>query len=65
MPLSWNEIKTRAAAFSKEWEGTQREEADAKLFLDAFCGHVSNNFFLLKILSQLLLIFVLNESIRV
>jgi hypothetical protein len=36
MPLSWNEIKTRAAAFAKEWEGTQREEADAKPFLDAF-----------------------------
>ncbi|RYE34730.1 MAG: class I SAM-dependent DNA methyltransferase, partial [Sphingobacteriales bacterium] len=36
MPLSWNEIKTRAAAFTKEWEGTQREEADAKSFLDAF-----------------------------
>ena len=36
MPLSWNEIKTRAVAFSKEWEGTVREEADAKPFLDAF-----------------------------
>jgi hypothetical protein len=36
MPLSWNEIKSRATAFSKEWEGTQREEADAKPFLDAF-----------------------------
>jgi len=36
MPLSWNEIKARATAFSKEWEGTHREEADAKPFLDAF-----------------------------
>ncbi len=36
MPLSWNEIKARAAAFSKEWQDTQREEADAKPFLDAF-----------------------------
>ena len=36
MPLSWNEIKARATAFSKEWENTQREEADAKPFLDAF-----------------------------
>lgn len=36
MPLSWNEIKTRATAFSKEWQNTQREEADAKPFLDAF-----------------------------
>ena len=36
MPLSWNEIKARATAFSKEWQNTQREEADAKPFLDAF-----------------------------
>ena len=36
MPLSWNEIKTRALAFSKEWENTEREEAEAKPFLIAF-----------------------------
>ena len=36
MPLSWNEIKARATAFSKERRNTQREEADAKPFLDAF-----------------------------
>ena len=36
MPLSWNEIKTRALAFSKEWENTEREEADAKPFLVEF-----------------------------
>ena len=36
MPLSWNEIKSRAVAFSKEWENTQREEADAKEFLVEF-----------------------------
>jgi len=36
MPLSWNEIKTRATAFSKEWQNTQREEADAKPFLVEF-----------------------------
>jgi hypothetical protein len=36
MPLSWNEIKTRATAFSKEWQNTQREEADAKPFLIEF-----------------------------
>lgn len=36
MPLSWNEIKTRAAAFVKEWENTEREEADAKEFLIDF-----------------------------
>jgi hypothetical protein len=33
MPLSWNEIKSRAIAFSKEWQHTEREEADAKEFL--------------------------------
>lgn len=37
MPLSWNEIKTRALAFSKEWENTEREEADAKPFLVDLC----------------------------
>jgi hypothetical protein len=31
MPLSWNEIKSRATAFSKEWKGTHRKEADASL----------------------------------
>lgn len=36
MPLSWNEIKDRALAFSKEWADTHNEEADAKPFLDAF-----------------------------
>lgn len=36
MPLSWNEIKDRAIAFSKEWEGTFSEEADAKPFLVEF-----------------------------
>lgn len=36
MPLSWNEIKTRATAFSKEWERGANEEADAKEFLIDF-----------------------------
>ncbi|MBP6513192.1 MAG: class I SAM-dependent DNA methyltransferase [Bacteroidia bacterium] len=36
MALSWNEIKDRAFAFSKEWEGTHSEEADAKPFLVEF-----------------------------
>ena len=36
MALSWNEIKDRAVAFSKEWEGTFSEEADAKPFLVEF-----------------------------
>lgn len=36
MPLSWNEIKSRAAAFSNEWKNTHREEADAKPFLVEF-----------------------------
>jgi hypothetical protein len=33
MPLSWNEIKSRAVAFSKEWAQTESEEAEAKEFL--------------------------------
>lgn len=36
MTLSWNEIKDRAVAFSKEWAGTHSEEADAKPFLVEF-----------------------------
>ena len=36
MALGWNEIKQRAVTFSKEWENTIIEEADAKPFLDAF-----------------------------
>ncbi len=36
MPLSWNEIKERAVAFSKDWEGTFSEDADAKPFLVEF-----------------------------
>jgi hypothetical protein len=36
MALSWNEIKDRALSFSKEWEGTSSEEADAKPFLVEF-----------------------------
>ena len=36
MPLSWNEIKTRAAAFSKEWENDSSEDAEAKSFWDDF-----------------------------
>ncbi len=36
MALSWNEIKDRALRFSKEWEDTSNEEADAKPFLVEF-----------------------------
>ena len=36
MPLSWNELKHRAIAFSKEWQDETREEAKAKSFWDAF-----------------------------
>lgn len=36
MALSWNEIKDRAVQFTKEWENTVKEEAEAKPFLVAF-----------------------------
>lgn len=36
MPLTWNEIKTRAQTFIKDWEHGEREEADAKEFLIDF-----------------------------
>ncbi|MBC8376200.1 MAG: class I SAM-dependent DNA methyltransferase [FCB group bacterium] len=36
MPLSWNEIKDRSLAFSKEWADESSEAAEAKSFLDDF-----------------------------
>ncbi len=36
MPLSLNEIKKRAVAFSKEWENETSEDAEAKSFWDGF-----------------------------
>jgi len=36
MPLSWNEIKTRAAAFSNKWKDEVNEDAEAKSFWDDF-----------------------------
>ena len=36
MPLSLNEIKDRAVAFSKEWKDESSEEAEAKSFWDGF-----------------------------
>ena len=36
MPLSCNEIKSRAVAFSKEWENETNEDAEAKSFWDGF-----------------------------
>ena len=36
MALSWNEIRERAFAFSKEWENETSEDAEAKSFLDGF-----------------------------
>ena len=36
MPLSWNEIKNRSLAFSKNWEDDCSEDAEAKSFWDGF-----------------------------
>ncbi|MDR3302679.1 MAG: hypothetical protein LBT01_09180, partial [Spirochaetaceae bacterium] len=39
VPLSWNEIRTRASAFVLEWKDkapTAREEADAQTFENGF-----------------------------
>lgn len=36
MPQSWNEIKSRAFAFSKEWQEASNENAEAKSFWDDF-----------------------------
>ena len=32
MPLSWNEIKSRALAFTNEWKDEVSEDAEAKSF---------------------------------
>ena len=36
MPLSWNEIRHRAIAFSKEWMGATREQADKQIYWNEF-----------------------------
>ncbi len=36
MPLSWNEIRTRAYTFINEWDGETSEDAEAKSFYDDF-----------------------------
>ncbi|REJ58131.1 MAG: class I SAM-dependent DNA methyltransferase [Microcystis wesenbergii TW10] len=36
MPLSWNEIKNRAIAFQKEWEGETSEKAESQSFWNDF-----------------------------
>lgn len=36
MPLSWNEIRDRALAFSREWANETSEDAEAKSFWDGF-----------------------------
>lgn len=36
MPLSLNEIKDRALAFSREWEGARAERAEAQTFWNEF-----------------------------
>jgi hypothetical protein len=36
MPLSWNEIRHRAIAFAKEWEGESREAAERQSFWNDF-----------------------------
>ena len=36
MPLSWNEIKTRAVAFTNECKDEESEDAEAKSFWNDF-----------------------------
>jgi hypothetical protein len=36
MPLSWNEIRDRSLAFSREWANECSEDAEAKSFWDGF-----------------------------
>ena len=36
MPLSWNEIRSRALAFSREWQDEASEKAEAQTFWNDF-----------------------------
>lgn len=36
MPLSWNKIRQRAIAFSKEWTGAKSESAEKQTFWNEF-----------------------------
>ncbi|NLE36948.1 MAG: class I SAM-dependent DNA methyltransferase, partial [Pirellulaceae bacterium] len=36
MPISWNEIRSRAVSFSREWSGATRERAEAQTFWNEF-----------------------------
>ena len=36
MPLSWNEIRHRAIAFSKEWAGAKKEQAEKQTYWNEF-----------------------------
>ena len=36
MPLSWNEIRDRALAFSREWADAESERAEAQSFWNDF-----------------------------
>jgi len=38
VPLSWNEIKSRALSFSRKWEGETSERAEAQSFWNDFFG---------------------------
>jgi len=38
VPLSWNEIKARALAFSRNWDGETSERAEAQSFWNDFFG---------------------------
>jgi hypothetical protein len=44
MPLSWNEIKSRAIAFQKEWEGETSEKAESQSFWNDFFNNITGKF---------------------
>ncbi len=36
MRLSWNEVRSRAAAFAREWEDAGYEKGETQSFYDSF-----------------------------
>ena len=56
MPLSWNEIRHRAIAFSREWQGEAREAGERQSFWNDFF----NVFGVIRMLSLVLCLVALN-----
>ncbi|MFN0199693.1 MAG: class I SAM-dependent DNA methyltransferase [Planctomycetaceae bacterium] len=54
MPISWNEIRHNAVAFSKDWADVSREDSEAEILsVEFFDDHVSINIQAVELLGEL------------